>query len=807
MQNLKSNSIILTLAYTAGQNSILSEQIDQLRSNFPSLNLLRNETDRNLISLQTDDDTFDYKLLEKKLSDLGIQLLKTQKQFPVLGMSCSSCALGIGYSLRKLTGIITAEVNYASSILTIEYLPGVTDSQKVHNAVKAMGYDLLRGSVKEEEQRIDEFHAEQLKNLKQKALFSLALCIPIVILGMFAMHWKHSNWIMALLSTPVIFYFGRDYFIRAWKQAIHRKVNMDSLIALSASVAYFSSLIFMLIAHFNSSTKQVDVYFESAAVVIGFLLLGRWMEEKAKKKTNFALQKLMSLKADLVYVESSDGSIREKNVSELAEGDLIVVRPGDKISADGNIVKGSTSIDEQLLSGESMPVYKMEGAEVFAGTINLQGSFRFIATRIGHETILSKIIQLVKQANASKAPIQKRVDQLASIFVPTVIIIALLSFVSWLYFDPSSGFERGLQAFITVLIIACPCALGLATPTALIVGIGKAAQNGILVRDAQSLEAAAKIKTLVLDKTGTLTRGSPVLNNMLWLADEQAYKHILYSLASLSSHPLSKAIAEFFHSKTPLTLDHLSDLVGKGVIAQLNENRFALGSELMMKELDIKLSDQALKFSNHLDQMGESKVLFSKNDQLIAIIGLSDEIRPGAKKLIDDLKGMKLNLILMTGDRKEVAERVSQNLGLQTFEAAMSPEDKIQRIRQFQADGQKVGMVGDGINDSAALAQADLSIAMGSGSDIAKETAGMTILSADINAITKVFNLSKATVSTIRQNLFWAFIYNVVCIPLAAGAFLPLFGIMLDPMYAGMAMALSSLSVLGNSLRLKIRTI
>lgn len=801
--NHQTSSVLL--AFNKLSNDLQQDQLEKIRSKFPSLQILLDNTERNLLMVSTEDASFDYKKLDDELISGGIQLIRVQKQYPVLGMSCTSCALGIEFSIRKLRGVLTSEVNYATAELVMEYLPGLTDSLKIQEAVRALGYDLILESEKQEEEKLDNFHAQLLKELKFKALFSLILCLPIIYLGMFYMHWEHSQWLMALLSAPVLFYFGRSYFIRAWKQAMHKKVSMDSLIALSTSVAFFSSIIVLLNAYIKKVPTDAQVYFESASVVIGFLLLGSWLEEKAKKKMHFALQKLLNLRADKVFVENPDGSIREKQVSELKEGDILVVRPGDKISADGKIVKGITTIDEQLFSGESMPVFKEEGADVFAGTINIQGSFRFVATRTGNETALARIIRLIKKANASKAPIQKQVDRMARIFVPVVIATALLSFMAWLYFDPVNGFEKGLQAFITVLIIACPCALGLATPTALVVGIGKSAEQGLLVRDAQSLEAASAIQTLILDKTGTLTKGIPKVNSIQWFEDEQVHKSILFSLAQLSGHPLSKAIAEYINSNIVISPDQFSDIIGKGIIAQVKTDRYALGSQLLMKELSVGISEQALNFSIHPERSGESMVWFCRNDQLIAVIGLRDEIKQDAKQVIEELKAMDLNLILLTGDRKEAAESVANYLGLSNFEYNMSPESKTKRIQDLQANGQKVGMVGDGINDSAALAQADLSVAIGSGADIAKETAGITIISDDFKTLIKVFKLSKATVSTIHQNLFWAFIYNIICIPLAAGAFLPIFGVMLDPMYAGMAMAFSSLSVVLNSLRLKVK--
>lgn len=807
IQTTNHKNSTITLAFNSIQNKIRQDQFDMIRSKFPTLQLFPDNTDRNLLTIESGEGSVDYKKLDEELSLAGIRLIRVQKQYPVLGMSCSSCALGIEFTIRKLKGVLSADVNYATSVLTVEYLPGLTDSPAIHKAVKALGYDLLRVSEKQEEEKLDNYQEQLVKDLKYKALLSLVLCIPIVYLGMFGMHWEYSNWITAILSTPILFYFGRDYFIRAWKQALHKNVSMDSLIALSTGVAFFSSLIVLINAYLLQSNAHTQVYFESASVVIGFLLLGRWLEEKARAKTHSALQKLLNLRADKVYVENPDGTLKEKQVSELEEGDLVIVRPGDKISADGTIVKGSTTIDEQLFTGESMPVFKEEGADVFAGTINIQGSFRFVATRTGNETALSKIIQLVKKANASKAPTQKHVDRIARVFVPVVIATALLAFIAWLYFDPVSGFERGLQAFITVLIIACPCALGLATPTALVVAIGKSADHGILVRDAQSLEAASAVQTLVLDKTGTLTKGKPKLTSIFWLEDEELNKPLLFSLAKLSGHPLSKAIAEHFNSKIALTPDQFSDIIGKGIIAQIKTDRYALGSELLMKELQLNIPEEALNFSDHSGRSAESIVWFCRNDQLIALMGLKDEIKEDAKQVVEELKAMNLNLILLTGDRKEAAESVSQYLGLNSFEYNLSPESKTKRIQELQANGQKVGMVGDGINDSAALAQADLSIAIGTGADIAKETAGITIVPDDLKSLIKVFKLSKATVSTIHQNLFWAFIYNVFCIPLAAGAFLPLFGVMLDPMYAGMAMAFSSLSVVANSLRLKLKHI
>lgn len=632
------------------------------------------------------------------------------------------------------------------------------------------------------------------------------LAIPVVVIGMFFMDMPYGGAIMALLSAPVVFWLGRGFFVNAWQQLRHRSATMDTLVALSTGIAYLFSLFNLVFPEFwLSRGVEPHVYFEAAAVIIAFILLGRTLEEKAKGDTTASLKKLIGLQPKNAIVVAADGTQTEIPISRIRVGDLLAVRPGEKIAVDGAVCEGDSYVDESMLSGEPLPVHKEPGTKVFAGTINQKGSFHFRAEKVGAATMLAQIIRMVQEAQGSKAPVQKLADKIAGIFVPAIIGIALLSFVLWLVFDPSGGLTHGILAAVTVLVIACPCALGLATPTAVMVGIGKGAEKGILIRDAVSLETAGKIDTVVMDKTGTLTEGKPVVTDIVWANGDDRAKAVFFSLEKLSEHPLADAVVHYFAGVPTLNVERFGSLTGKGIEGTVDGVRYFAGSRRLLDEQGIVVGKELNIEAQRLSAEAKSIVWFADSEQALAVAAIADRIKDSSVEAVRELQAAGIDVYMLTGDSRAVAGHIAEKAGIRHFEAEILPQDKAAFVKRLQTLGHKVAMAGDGINDSAALAQADLSIAMGGGSDIAMDVAQMTIISSDLRKIPEAIQLSKQTVRTIRQNLFWAFIYNLVGIPVAAGALYPVSGFLLNPMIAGAAMALSSVSVVANSLRLKYR--
>ena len=612
--------------------------------------------------------------------------------------------------------------------------------------------------------------------------------------------------LVALLSAPVVFWLGRGFFVNAWQQLRHRSATMDTLVALSTGIAYLFSLFNLVFPEFwLSRGVEPHVYFEAAAVIIAFILLGRTLEEKAKGDTTASLKKLIGLQPKNAIVVAADGTQTEIPISRIRVGDLLAVRPGEKIAVDGAVCEGDSYVDESMLSGEPLPVHKEPGTKVFAGTINQKGSFHFRAEKVGAATMLAQIIRMVQEAQGSKAPVQKLADKIAGIFVPAIIGIALLSFVLWLVFDPSGGLTHGILAAVTVLVIACPCALGLATPTAVMVGIGKGAEKGILIRDAVSLETAGKIDTVVMDKTGTLTEGKPVVTDIVWANGDDRAKAVFFSLEKLSEHPLADAVVHYFAGVPTLNVERFGSLTGKGIEGTVDGVRYFAGSRRLLDEQGIVVGKELNIEAQRLSAEAKSIVWFADSEQALAVAAIADRIKDSSVEAVRELQAAGIDVYMLTGDSRAVAGHIAEKAGIRHFEAEILPQDKAAFVKRLQTLGHKVAMAGDGINDSAALAQADLSIAMGGGSDIAMDVAQMTIISSDLRKIPEAIQLSKQTVRTIRQNLFWAFIYNLVGIPVAAGALYPVSGFLLNPMIAGAAMALSSVSVVANSLRLKYR--
>jgi Cu2+-exporting ATPase len=546
------------------------------------------------------------------------------------------------------------------------------------------------------------------------------------------------------------------------------------------------------------------VYFEAAAIIITFISLGKWLEERAKANTGSALKKLMGLQASTLRIRKGE-EVFTISMDDVKTGHEVVVKPGEKIPVDGTLLEGHSYVDESMISGEPVPVAKQKGAKVYAGTINQKGSFVFLAEKVGKDTVLAQIIKRVEQAQGSKAPVQKMVDKIAGIFVPVVLFIALLTFLIWNFAGGENAFSQALITSITVLVIACPCALGLATPTAIMVGIGKGAENHILIKDAESLERAHEVNTLILDKTGTITKGQPEVKMLHWYSKDENLKGLFFSMEMKSEHPLADAILQMEEARNypPLNLDHFESITGKGIRASFEGQDYFIGSQKWISSFVRHFPDTLPASLSQEEEQGATLVIFANREEVLAIAALADALKEGAKEAIQSLQAQGIEVHMLTGDRSSAARQVASETGIQHWKAEMMPQDKADVIRSLQAQGRIVAMVGDGINDSEALALADVSIAMGKGTDIAMDVAKITLISSDLRSISKAFQLSADTVATIRQNLFWAFIYNIVGIPIAAGLLYPFTGFLLNPMIAAGAMALSSVSVVSNSLRLK----
>ena len=722
--------------------------------------------------------------------------------FPVLEMGCAACAAKVEKILKNQKGVSNASVNFAGATVTIEYDASETSPERLQEALQNAGYDL---EINEEEDSEEEPEpSKRLRRLRYRAIGALIFSVPVFIFSMFLMDMPFANEISCLLSAPVVFWFGREFYGNAWKQLKHGSASMDTLVALSTGIAYFFSLFNLLFPEFwLSRGVHPHVYFEAASVIIAFILLGRLLEEKAKGKTSSAIKKLIGLQPKTVIREDAQGIQTEIQVRQVSPGDILIARPGERIAADGIVIGGSSYVDESMLTGEPIPVSKELGANVFAGSINQKGNFRFQAGKVGQDTLLAQMICMVQDAQGSKAPVQKLVDRIASVFVPVVISISILSFILWLLLDPVNGFTHGILASVTVLIIACPCALGLATPTAIMVGIGKGAENGILIKDAESLETAKKVNAVVLDKTGTITEGKPVVNEIHWLDDSD--KSLFYSLEKLSEHPLAEAVVQHLSACETLPVDGFESITGKGVKGFIDGDYRYAGNRKLMEENNIVLSPELIRKADKWTAESKAVIWFANSKEAKAAVAVSDKIKDSSARAIQQLYHAGIEVYMLTGDSEAPAREVASQAGIKQYKAEVFPDEKANFIKNLQQKGKTVAMVGDGINDSAALAQADLSIAMGKGSDIAMDVAHMTIISSDLTKIVEAIRLSDLSVKTIRWNLFWAFVYNIIGIPLAAGVLFPVNGFLLNPMIAGAAMALSSVCVVSNSLALNFR--
>ena len=728
--------------------------------------------------------------------------------FPVLEMTCAACAVSVESMLGNTPGVSKASVNYANQSATVDYDPAAITPAGMQQVLQGIGYDLVV-DVEDPAQVQQEAQQRHYEALKKRTIWAALLSVPVVLIGMFLMNSvPYANYIMMVLSAPVVFWLGRSYFVNAAKQARHGKANMDTLVALSTGIAFLFSTFNTLYPQFwTSRGLEPHVYFEAAAVVIAFISLGKLLEERAKSNTSSAIKKLIGLQPKTVRI-IENGIESELPIAQVQVGQIIVVRPGEKIPVDGLVESGESFVDESMISGEPVPVAKKSGERVFAGTINQKGSFRFTAQKVGGNTLLAQIIQLVQEAQGSKAPVQKLVDKIAGIFVPVVIGIAILTFVVWILVGGENAFTHALLTSVTVLVIACPCALGLATPTAIMVGVGKGAENNILIKDAESLELGYKVNAVVLDKTGTITEGKPTVTDLTWLVADShipMLQPVLYSLEAQSEHPLADAVVTRLKANgtTGTTLTDFESLTGRGVGGSHENKSYWVGNDRLLSERGLTTSTDTTALATRWREQAKTVVYFADETQVLAVLAIADPVKETSREAIATLQRRGIAVYMMTGDNAQTARAVADAVGLTDYRAEALPADKASFVKELQAQGKVVAMVGDGINDSQALAQADVSIAMGRGSDIAMDVAKITLITSDLNSVPKALQLSKRTVQTIRQNLFWAFIYNLIGIPIAAGLLYPMYGFLLSPMIAGAAMAFSSVSVVSNSLRLK----
>lgn len=724
-----------------------------------------------------------------------------KRSFPVQGMGCAACVARVEGALKGAPGVCDASVSLASNSALVEFDNAVTTPEALRKAVQDAGYDLLtEGSEDEAEADAEAAREASFRQLKQDTILAAALAALVMLIGMGFKDFPLKGFLLWALATPVVFWCGRRFFKAGFSAVRHGSANMDTLVALSVSISYLFSVFNLLFPGvWTSRGLQPHLYFESSTMIVAFILLGRLLEERAKHSTTAAVRGLMGLQAQ---------------GAEARPGELVLIKPGQRIGVDGVVADGASYVDESTLTGEPMPVVKQKGDRVYAGTFNQNGALNVVAEKVGGDTVLSAIIRMVRDAQGSKAPIQHLVDKIAAVFVPVIIGISILTLLAWIFLAPEDGVTLGLLAMVAVLVIACPCSLGLATPTAIIAGIGKAASQGILIKDAESLQVASRVDAIVMDKTGTLTEGKPSVVESVWdpsLALEadgvaRDLRDVLFSLEKQSDHPLAESVCASLRGCSQLPVKDFEALLGRGICGTVEGTRYYVGNldllqTVMPEGVSISpLLEESLQL--WMDQGYMVTLLFDAK-RLYAVLALSDNLRDSAVQAVKVLQEHELEVHMLTGDNEVSARRTALETGIRHVQAHVLPEDKVRYVAQLQAEGKKVAMVGDGINDSAALAQADLGIAMGSGSDIAIHTAQVTVVSSDLGKIRQLIRLSRKTVSVIRENLFWAFFYNLAAVPIAAGVLYPFTGWLLNPMIAAACMALSSICVVTNSLRLR----
>ncbi len=752
--------------------------------------------------------------LINKVKDMGYGAKTEKVTLPIQGMTCASCVNKVEKALSSLKGVSNANVNFATERASVEYLPEEVTIRNLKKVVQDAGYQVLE--VKEEDIVESERLAREaeLSRLKWKFITGAILLAPILILmygalpleRWFGLSREVNFFIQFLLATPVQFWAGWQFYVGFWKATRHKTSDMNTLIAVGTSAAYLYSIIATFLPHlFMAKGLMADVYFDTSAAIIVLILLGRFLEARAKGKTSEAIKKLIGLQPKTARVVRNGNEV-DIPVEDVALGDIVIVRPGEKIPVDGIVREGYSSVDESMVTGESIPVEKRVGNTVIGATINKTGTFKFEATKVGRDTVLSQIIRLVQEAQGSKPPIARVVDVIASYFVPIVISIAIVTFIIWFLFGPYPALTYAFLNFVAVLIIACPCALGLATPTSIMVGTGKGAENGILIRGAEALETAHQLDTIVLDKTGTLTKGEPSVTDII---ESQGFtkKEVLTLAASAekgSEHPLGESIVKKAKEENLSLLDskEFQAIPGQGIEATIDSRKILLGNLRLMEEKKVILNGLADK-AEQLSSEGRTPMFLAIDEKVAGIIAVADTLKENSKKAVETLQRIGLEVVMLTGDNERTAKAIAHQIGIGRVLAEVLPERKAEEVRRLQLEGKKVGMVGDGINDAPALAQADVGIAIGTGTDVAIESSDITLIGGDLRGVVTAIALSKETIRNIKQNLFWAFAYNTILIPVAAGALFPFFGILLNPIFAAGAMAFSSVTVVSNALRLR----
>lgn len=765
-------------------------------------------------SLSFDPDQVQVDKLVEKIQDAGYGVAKTTVDIPVTGMTCANCAMTIERTLnKKVPGVVNASVNFASERATVEYIPSLTGLDEMIQAIEKAGYGAIRpdDTLEGDDAELQARRAE-IEDQTAKFAVGLAFTIPLFVLSMgrdfgFFGPWAHApwvNWLFLALATPVQFYTGWDYYSGGYKSLRNRSANMDVLVAMGSSVAYVYSLALLLVPALGH-----HVYFETSAVIITLIKLGKMLEARTKGRTGGAIRKLMKLRPKTAFIEV-DGREKEIPVSQVRVGDRIIVRPGEAIPVDGAVLDGESSVDESMLTGEPIPVDKQAGDSVAAGTINGQGRLRFEARKVGKDTALARIIRLVQEAQGSKAPVQALADRVAAVFVPTVIGIALFTFILW--WSIGGEFVPAMIRLVAVLVIACPCALGLATPTAIMAGTGKGAERGMLFKNSEALEMASKLDTVVLDKTGTITVGKPAVVDLVYLdgnfTSENEFLRLAASAERGSEHPLGRAIVAEATKRGLSLLEPKSFKAsrGLGMSATVDGRHVLAGKPGWFLEMGFDFGSLGQKISS-LQNQGKTVVVIAAGNKIVGLIAVADRVKPDSKDAIESLHKQHIKVVMLTGDNSRTAEAIASEVSIDEVVAEVRPEDKSLRIKELQGKGKRVGMVGDGINDAPALAQADVGMAIGTGTDVAIEAGDVILVSGSLRGVPRAVELSRATMRTIRQNLFWAFFYNVVLIPVAAGVlfpfeFLPPYLRQLHPILAAFAMAMSSITVVSNSLRL-----
>ena len=741
-----------------------------------------------------------------------------EKTYKIKGMHCASCAGIIEKTFKKTDGVLLVSVNYGNESAKISFDESKTNIESLSEKIKPLGYSFVL------EEKNDKKENLELKDMKLKIMSAVPLAFISVLFMVWEILSKYGflsemgevtksffHHLMPIFATYILFVLGKPYLSGVYRFFRYGKANMDTLIGIGTGTAFLYSFVISAFGEtlLKSYSSVLHSYYDVTIVVITFIALGKYLELKSKIKTGDAISKLLNLQAKTALIIRGGKEI-EISINDVVHGDIIIVKPGSKIPVDGVVIDGSSYIDEAMISGEPMPVHKVVGDIVVAGTINSTGTFNFKATKVGGETLLAQIIKMVEDAQGSKAPIQALADKISSIFIPIVLVIAILTFIAWISFGGTLGVSHGLMSFVAVLVIACPCALGLATPTAIIVGVGKGAREGILIKDASTLEKLHKVDTLIVDKTGTITKGKPevvkIIPNPAYSFPEDKILKISARTAINSNHPLSEAVVRFA-KKENIEIERFKnsqEVSGKGIIAKCEDHNknIALGNIKILEHLGVDTS-WAESIKNDASLPYSSFLFVVHHEEVIGLILVADEVKNESKKAVSDLHKLGIKVIMVTGDDERAAKYIAGVVGIDEVLAHVMPEDKLAKIKELQNGGHIVAMAGDGVNDAPALAQADVGIAMGTGTDVAIESAGITLLHGDISKLVKAIKLSKITMRGIKQNLFWAFFYNVIGIPLAAGLFYPIFGWLLNPIFAGLAMALSSVSVVSNSLRIK----